>query len=231
MMRPIRKPPGGWPAGLQAKALKGEAPITVRPGPLLPAVDLPAAHADAERRIGRHLSEAELSSWLMDPKVFGDFAAMLRKYGPLSVLPTPVFFHGMAPGDQITIEIEKGKALVVRLQAIGEAGDEGFARVFFELDGQPRTIKAPNRAVTSKVVARARADPANPLHLAAPMPGLVASIAGQKGQKLTAGDVVLTIEAMKMETVLHAERDGEVADILVRPGRQIDAKDLLVVFA
>ena len=124
MMRPIRKPPGGWPAGLQAKALKGEAPITVRPGPLLPAVDLPvvdlpvvdlpvvdlpAAHADAERRIGRHLSEAELSSWLMNPKVFGDFAAMLRKYGPLSVLPTPVFFHGMAPGDEITIEIKKGR--------------------------------------------------------------------------------------------------------------------------
>ena len=236
MMRPIRKPPGGWPAGLQAKALKGEAPITVRPGPLLPAVDLPAvdlpaAHADAERRIGRHLSEAKLSSWLMDPKVSGDFAAMLRKYGPLSVLPTPVFFHGMAPGDEITIEIEKGKALVVRLQAIGETDDEGFARVFFELNGQPRTIKAPNRAVTSKVVARAKADPANPLHLAAPMPGLVASIAVQKGQKLTAGDVVLTIEAMKMETVLHAERDGEVADILVKPGGQIDAKDLLVVFA
>jgi pyruvate carboxylase len=235
-MRPIHKPPGGWPAGLQAKALKGEAPITVRPGPLLPAVDLPAvdlpaAHADAERRIGRHLSEAELSSWLMDPKVSGDFAAMLRKYGPLSVLPTPVFFHGMAPGDEITIEIEKGKALVVRLQAIGETDDEGFARVFFELNGQPRTIKAPNRAVTSKVVARAKADPANPLHLAAPMPGLVASIAVQKGQKLTAGDVVLTIEAMKMETVLHAERDGEVADILVKPGGQIDAKDLLVVFA
>ena len=236
MMRPIRKPPGGWPAGLQAKALKGEAPITVRPGPLppavdLPAVDLPAAHADAERKIGRHLSEAELSSWLMYPKVFGDFAAMLRKYGPLSVLPTPVFFHGMAPGDEITIEIEKGKALVVRLQAIGETDDEGFARVFFELNGQPRTIKAPNRAVTSKVVARARADPANPLHLAAPMPGLVASITVQKGQKLTAGDVVLTIEAMKMETVLHAERDGEVAGILVKPGGQIDAKDLLVVFA
>jgi len=236
MMRPIHKPPGGWPAGLQAKALKGEAPITVRPGPLLPAVDLPAvdlpaAHADAERRIGRHLSEAELSSWLMDPKVSGDFAAMLRKYGPLSVLPTPVFFHGMAPGDEITIEIEKGKALVVRLQAIGETDDEGFARVFFELNGQPRTIKAPNRAVTSKVVARAKADPANPLHLAAPMPGLVASIAVQKGQKLTAGDVVLTIKAMKMETVLHAERDGEVADILVKPGGQIDAKDLLVLFA
>lgn len=227
----LGQPPGGWPAGLQAKALKGETPITVRPGSLLPAVDLPAARADAERKIGRHLSEAELSSWLMYPKVFGDFAAMLRKYGPLSVLPTPVFFYGMAPGDEITIEIEKGKALVVRLQAIGETDDEGFARVFFELNGQPRTIKAPNRAVTSKVVARAKADPANPLHLAAPMPGLVASIAVQKGQKLTAGDVVLTIEAMKMETVLHAERDGEVADILVKPGGQIDAKDLLVVFA
>ena len=227
----LGQPPGGWPVALQKKALKGEVATTQRPGALLGEADLVAARAMAEKQCGRQLTEAEFASWLMYPRVFGDFVAAQRKYGPVSVLPTPVFFYGMAPGDEITIALEKGKALVLRLQTIGDVDDEGQRKVFFELNGQPRIVRVPDRSASSVVVARAKADPANPAHIAAPMPGMIATLTVKPGQEVKAGDVLLTVEAMKMETALHAERDGRVADVLVKPGAQVDAKDLLLVMA
>jgi pyruvate carboxylase len=222
-------PPGGWPAALQKKVLKGETPITVRPGSLLPAADLEATRAAAEKAVGRGIDEHELASYLMYPKVFAEFANAARKYGPVEALPTPVYFYGMAVGDEIAIDIERGKTLVVRLQAIGETDDEGQVRVFFELNGQPRIVKVPNRAAVAKLPARRKAEDDNDAHVAAPMPGLVATVAVRPGQKIKAGDVLLSIEAMKMETALHAPRDGTVQEVLVHAGSPIDAKDLLVV--
>lgn len=225
----LGQPTGGWPVALQKKALKGEKPITVRPGSLLKDADLAAARADAEKKVGRTLDDSELASYLMYPKVFTEFAGAVRKYGPVSVLPTPVFFYGMKPGEEMTIDIEPGKTLVLRLQTLGETDDEGQVRVFFELNGQPRIVKVPNRSAVAKVVARRKAEDGNDAHIAAPMPGAVSTIAVKPGQPVKAGDVLLTIEAMKMETAMHAARDGTVAEVLVSPGSQIDAKDLLVV--
>ncbi len=222
-------PAGSWPQALQKKVLKGETPITVRPGSLLPPADLDAARAAAGKACGRGIDERELASYLMYPKVFTEFAGAARKYGPVSALPTPVYFYGMAVGDEIAIDIERGKTLVVRLQAIGETDDDGQVRVFFELNGQPRIVKVPNRAAVARLPARRKAEDDNDAHVAAPMPGLVATVAVQPGQKIKAGDVLLSIEAMKMETALHAPRDGTVQEVLVHPGSPIDAKDLLVV--
>src|SRR5262249_1463321 len=115
------------------------------------------------------------------------------------------------------------------LQAIGETDDEGQVRVFFELNGQPRIVKVSNRAAAAKLPARPKAEDSNDAHVAAPMPGLIAIVAVKPGQTVKAGDVLLTIEAMKMETALHAPRDGAVQEILVHPGSPIDAKDLLLV--
>jgi len=227
----LGQPPGGWPAPLQHKALKGETPITARPGSLLPPADLDSERAQATKRIGRQLADTEFASFLMYPKVFAEYAAMVRKYGPVSVLPTCVFFYGMQPGDEITVEIERGKSLVVLLQTIGEPDAEGQVRVFFELNGQQRIIRVPDRNATSKVAARQRADEANENHVAAPMPGVVSTVAVKPGQTVKAGDVLLTVEAMKMETALHVSRDATVESVLVTPGSQIDAKDLLVVLA
>ena len=227
----LGQPPGGWPVALQKKALKGDAPVTDRPGSHIAPADLEAERAEAEKRCGRKIDDYELASYLMYPKVFTDYAATERKYGPMSDLPTPVFFYGMQVGDEIAVEIEKGKALVIRLQAIGETDDEGDARVFFELNGQPRIVKVPNRGVTAKRAPRRKAEDANDAHIAAPMPGVVSMLAVKQGQQVKAGEVVLTIEAMKMETALHAPRDGTVQEILVNPGSQIDAKDLLLVLA
>jgi len=224
----LGQPPGGWPKALQTKALKGEKPITARPGSLLAAADLDAARADAERACGRQLSDDELASFLMYPKVFAEFAATIRRYGPVSVLPTPVFFYGMQPGGELAIEIEPGKTLVLVLMTIAETDEEGQVKVFFELNGQPRIIKVLNRASTVKIVARRKAEDGNPSHVAAPMPGSVSIVAVRVGQTVKSGDVVATLEAMKMETVLHAPSDGKIVEILVAPGQQVDARDLLM---
>ncbi|CDX45481.1 Pyruvate carboxylase [Mesorhizobium sp. SOD10] len=223
--------PGGWPAALQKKALKGEKPITVRPGSLLKPADLKASRKDIEGKLDRKLSEYEFASWLMYPKVFTDFAAAQETYGPVSVLPTPAYFYGMKPEDEIFVDIEKGKTLVVRCQAFGEVDDKGMVTVFFELNGQPRRVKVPDRAHgASAAKARRKAEPGNEGHVGAPMPGVVSALAVAAGQAVKAGDVLLSIEAMKMETALHAERDGEIAEVLVKAGDQIDAKDLLIAF-
>ncbi|RWB44836.1 MAG: pyruvate carboxylase [Mesorhizobium sp.] len=223
--------PGGWPAALQKKALKGDKPITVRPGSLLKPADLKASRKDIETKLERKLSEYEFASWLMYPKVFTDFAAAQETYGPVSVLPTPTYFYGMKSEDEIFLDIEKGKTLVVRCQAFGDVDDKGMVTVFFELNGQPRRVKVPDRAHgASAAKTRRKAEPGNEGHVGAPMPGVVSALAVAPGQAVKAGDVLLSIEAMKMETALHAERDGEIAEVLVKAGDQIDAKDLLIAF-
>jgi pyruvate carboxylase len=227
----LGQPPGGWPEALQRKALKGEVPIHARPGSLLPPADFAVMRKEAEARCGRQLDERELSAYAMYPKVFTDFAGAQRKYGPVSRLPTPVYFYGMQPGQEVSVEIEAGKALVIRLQAIGETDDEGQVKVFFELNGQPRVVRVPDRKAVARLPARRKAEEGNEAHVAAPMPGAISTIAVKAGQTVKAGDVLLTIEAMKMETALHAPRDGQVAEVLVQPASPVDAKDLLVVLA
>ncbi len=223
--------PGGWPKSLQDKALKGDKPITVRPGSLLDDADLEAERATAASAAGHDIDDTELASYLMYPKVFTDFDKAQQQYGPTSVLPTPVYFYGLEPGDEIFVDLEPGKTLVVRCQAIGETDEKGEKKVFFELNGQPRNVKVPDRAHGAVGAAAMRkAEDGNAAHVGAPMPGVISTVAVAAGQDVKAGDVLVSIEAMKMETALHAERDGKVAEVLVSPGSQIDAKDLLVVF-
>ncbi|MER8807239.1 pyruvate carboxylase [Mesorhizobium australicum] len=224
--------PGGWPQALQKKALKGDKPITARPGSLLKPADLEKSRKEIENKLERKLSEYEFASWLMYPKVFSDFVAAQETYGPVSVLPTPTYFYGMRSEDEIFVDIERGKTLVVRCQAFGDVDDKGMVTVFFELNGQPRRVKVPDRAHgASAAKARRKAEPGNEAHVGAPMPGVVSALSVAAGQAVKAGDVLLSIEAMKMETALHAERDGTVAEVLVKAGDQIDAKDLLIAFS
>lgn len=131
----LGQPQGGWPQALQAKALKGEVPITVRPGSLLKQADLAAQREHAEKTCGRRLDDREFSAYLMYPKVFAEFNLVNRKYGPVSVLPTSVFFYGMTVGEEVMLQIEQGKALVVQFAALGETRDDGQVEVFFELNG------------------------------------------------------------------------------------------------
>ena len=229
MMRgDLGQPPGGFPPALQAKILKGAEPMTTRPGAHLAPVDLAATEKEVEAKIHRSLREGELMSYLMYPKVFTDHAAHRREFGPVEVLPTPIFFYGMQPGDETLVDLERGKTMVLRCLAISEPDDEGQVRVFFELNGQPRTVRIQDRAAEATAIRHEKAEEGNPAHVAAPMPGSVASVAVSQGQTVKAGDVLLAIEAMKMESAIHAERDGTVARIVRPAGSQVEAKDLLI---
>ena len=223
--------PGGFPEPLARKILKGVEPLAGRPGALLPAADLEAERAKAEAATGWSLSEEELYSYLLYPKVFLDYAEHRKKYGPVSRLSTEVFFYGLRPGREVSIDLDRGLTLVIRCLAIGETDEEGNVRVFYELNGQPRSVKVENRAASASVARRPKADSTNPRHVAAPMPGVVASLAVTQGRSVAAGDLLMTIEAMKMETALHAERDGTVAVLHVAAGQSVDAKDLLLEFS
>ncbi|MGQ2920204.1 MULTISPECIES: pyruvate carboxylase [Rhizobium] len=224
--------PGGWPEALQKKALKGEAPYTVRPGSLLPDADLDAERKAIETKLERSVNDFEFASYLMYPKVFTDFALTAETYGPVSVLPTHAYFYGMEDGEELFADIERGKTLVIVNQASSGTDDKGMVTVFFEINGQPRRIKVPDRAHgASGSAVRRKAEPGNASHISAPMPGVISRVFINQGQEVKAGDVLLSIEAMKMETALHAERDGKIAEVLVRPGDQIDAKDLLISYA
>ncbi|PVE22963.1 pyruvate carboxylase [Microvirga sp. KLBC 81] len=224
----LGQPPGGWPEGILKKVLKGEVPSTARPGKDLPPVDLEAARKKAADVTGTEIDDEDLNGYLMYPKVFTDYASRHRTYGPVRALPTKTFFYGMEPGEEISVEITPGKTLEVRLLTVGETTDEGDVKVFFELNGQPRVIRVPNRLAKAKTAARPKAQEGNPAHVGAPMPGSIASVAVTTGQKVNAGDLLLTIEAMKMETGLHADRAATVKAIHVTPGAQVDAKDLLI---
>jgi len=235
----LGQPPGGWPAGITAKVLKGEVALTTRPGAHLPAVDLAAARAGLVRDLTHGLDDDEdetidaedLMGFLMYPKVFTEYRTRHRSYGPVRSLPTRTFFYGMAAGEEITAEIDPGKTLEIRLQAVGDTGDDGDVKVFFELNGQPRVVRVPNRAVKARTAARPKAQDGNPGHVGAPMPGSVTAVTVSVGQTVHAGDLLLTIEAMKMETGLHADRSATVVALHVTPGSQIDAKDLLIELA
>ena len=227
----IGQPYGGFPQALQKKVLKGRTALTVRPGLVLPAADLVAEQAELERRIGRQANSRDLASYLMYPKVFTDFARVRAEYGDVSVLPTAAFFYGLRIGEEISIDLERGKTLILKLVATGEVHEDGTRTVFFELNGQPRSVRVRDQRAVAKRAPARKADLANPLQVGAPMPGTVVAIAVKPGQKVERGATLLTLEAMKMETVVRAERDAQVADVLVQPGQPVDAKDLLLLLA
>ena len=227
----LGQPPKGFPKDIQSKILKGEAPNTDRPGASVPPTDLAATRLELSKLLdGKEVDDEDLQGYLMYPKVFLDYMGRHRTYGPVRTLPTNVFFYGMEPGDEIAVEIDPGKTMEIRLQAIGETNEDGEAKVFFELNGQPRVIRVPNRMVKATTIQRPKAETGNENHIGAPMPGVVASVAAIAGQAVKEGDLLLTIEAMKMETGIHAERDATVKAVHIAAGGQIDAKDLLIEF-
>ena len=225
-------PPDGFPPALARKVLRlgddEQPPQPYRPGDTLPAADLDAVRAQAEAECGMPLDEQRLASYLMYPKVMRDFCAHTRKYGDTSLLPTPVFFYGPQPQQEIAVDIDAGKTLLIALQSILPDGDVA-RKVRFELNGQGRMVRVQHADAAAAGHAPRVADPHDPLQVAAPMPGTVVSVAVQVGQKVQAGATLLALEAMKMETVVTADRDARVAEVLVKPGDRVQAKELAIV--
>jgi len=227
----LGQPHGGFPPALQAKVLKGRAPLTTRPGEALPPADLAALRVSAQAGVGHELSDRQFASYLMYPQVYSEYDAERQRFGDVAKIPTLAFFYGMEPGQEISIDLERGKSLIVRYVTRSESHEDGTRTVFFELNGQPRAVRVLDRTATPTRPAQRKIEEGNPRHIGAPMPGTVATVAVVPGQKIARGDVVVTLEAMKMQAAVRAEVDGQVSEVLVRVSTQVDAKDLLVVLA
>ncbi|HEV3180875.1 MAG TPA: pyruvate carboxylase [Steroidobacteraceae bacterium] len=225
----LGQPQGGFPAGLQRKVLKGAQPLSRRAGAALAHVDLAAERARIQQRLPREVTDEDLASHLMYPRVWAEYARERLQYGDPAILPTAVFFYGMEPGQEISIDLERGKTLIVRYLATSEPHEDGTRTVFFELNGQPRSVRVPDRNQVAKRPPPRKVEPDNARQTGAPMPGIVTVVTAVAGARVARGDVLLTLEAMKMEIAVRAESDGEVAEVLARPGQAVEAKDLLVV--
>ena len=225
----LGQPYGGFPPALQQKILKGAPPRTGRPGATLPAVDLAAERARIQQQLPRPVTDEDLASYLMYPRVWLEYARERALYGDPSILPTPVFFYGMEPGQEISVDLERGKTLIVRYLASSEPHEDGTRTVFFELNGQPRSVRVPDKSQVARRAQPRKSDPDAPGEVGAPMPGVVASVAVKPGVVVAQGDLLVSLEAMKMETAVRAARDGTVAEVFVRLGQSVEARDLLVI--
>jgi pyruvate carboxylase len=224
----LGQPVGGFPKALQKRVLRSQKPMRGRPGAQLPPADLNGTRTQLEQRLQRPVTNREVVTQLLYPRVFPELTEHLTKYSDTSVLPTPTFFYGMEPGEEQSIEIETGKTLIVKFLTVGDPHEDGRRQVFFELNGQPREVMALDRSHAAALARHPRAEPGNPRHVAAPMPGLVVSVVVVQGEQVAAGQKVLSLEAMKMESTVYAETGGTVAEVLVHPGTQVEAGDLLL---
>ncbi|GAC1692862.1 MAG: pyruvate carboxylase [Steroidobacteraceae bacterium] len=225
----LGQPYGGFPPALQKKILKGAPPLGVRPGALLPAVDLDAARQRLQQLLPRAVTDEDLASYLMYPRVWQDYARARQQYGDPQILPTPVFFYGMEPGQEVSVDLERGKTLIVRYLASSEPHEDGTRTVFFELNGQPRSVRVPDESRVAQRPPARKAEAGNLRHVGAPMPGTVVTVMAVAGATVTRGDTLVTLEAMKMQTAVRAESGGVVDEVLAVPGQTVDAKDLLLV--
>jgi pyruvate carboxylase len=224
----LGQPHGGFPKELQKVLLKGKEPIAVRPGELLEEVDFKALRDELYKEIGREVTSFDVIAYALYPKVFLEYVKMAQQYGDLSVLDTPTFLYGMRLGEEVEIEIETGKTLIVKLVSIGQPQADGTRVVYFELNGQPREVVIKDEGIKSTVVSKIKGDPKNSNHLSATMPGTVVKVIAEKGEKVEKGDHLMITEAMKMETTVQAPFSGIVKDIYVQSGEAIQTGDLLI---
>ena len=224
----LGQPHGGFPKELQKVILKGKEAITVRPGELLEPVDFKALRDELYHELGREVTSHDVIAYALYPKVFLEYAKTVQQYGDLSVLDTPTFLYGLRLGEEIQVEIETGKTLIVKLVSVGQPQADGTRTVYFELNGQSREVVVKDDSIKSTIQSKVKADPKNPNHLSATMPGTVVKVIVEKGERVEKGDHLMITEAMKMETTVQAPFSGVVKDIYVQSGEAIQTGDLLI---
>jgi pyruvate carboxylase len=225
----LGEPEGGWPPKLQEVILRGAKPKLGRPGEHLAPVDFEQTASTLEKKLARKVSPSDLLSFLMYPDVFLKFDSARTSYGNVDVLPTPQFFYGLETGEEIAVEIEPGKVLIVKFLTVSEPQPDGTRTVFYELNGQPREVSIRDLSRKAVVESRVKADPGDPGQVGAPIPGAVSSIAVDVGQPVAKGDRLLIMEAMKMQSTIYSPVAGRVKQKLVKVGDKVEAKDLLLV--
>ena len=222
------QPAWGFPKDLQKIVLKGEEPISVRPGSLLPPADFEAAKEHLRKVCGHEPSERDVISWLTYPKVLEDYFKNRAEYGYLTRLGSHVYFHGLAVGETNRVNIEDGKTLVIKYLGLGDANEDGTRVVQFELNGMRREINVQDKHAKASVHAVEKADPDDPMQVGASIPGAVSKVLVKKGDEVKENDVLLIIEAMKMETSVVARADGVVGEVKVEAGDSVVAGQLLM---
>jgi pyruvate carboxylase len=225
----LGRPDGGWPRRLQRMVLGRHKPISGRPGAQLPAIDFDETAAKIEQQIGRKPSRDETLSYVMYPDVFVKFARGADRYGDLGILPTAPFFYGMKTGDEIAVDLEPGKTIVVKFLTVGELRPDGERTIFFELNGQPREVSIRDRSQKTTAPPKEFADPNHRGHIGAPTPGVVTAISVEAGQVVEAGHKLLVLEAMKMQSTVYAPVAGRVVRKLIQAGQTVETKQLLLV--
>ena len=219
---------GGFPEAVQRKILRGEKPLSGRPGESMSDADFAATKTELSTVVQRDPTQQDVVTSLLYPEVFKQFVEHQQLYSDTSCLPTPLFFHGQELAEEISVEIEPGKTLIIKFMAVGEPHPDGRRHVFFELNGVPRSVTVDDRSLEADAQRATKADPKNPAHIGADMPGMVVTLAVQQDESVREGQKLLIIEAMKMQTTVLAQHDGKVVDVLVKPGSQIESGDLLM---
>ncbi len=219
----LGEPMGGWPKNV-VNAIVGKQKAKAQK---LPKIDLTATKAELALKLKRETNEDDLYSHLMYPQVFAEFAKFARDYSDVSVLPTPAFFYGLKPGEEISVDIEEGKTLFIKLINTGAPDKDGRRVISYELNGMPRESSVQDKSVAPKVKARPKANASNPKEVGAPIPGMVTALPLGIGSKVTKGDKIVTLEAMKMQTTLYAPADGVLDELLVQVGDSVESDDLL----
>ncbi|MBU5635240.1 pyruvate carboxylase [Geomonas sp. Red69] len=227
----IGQPYQGFPKELQKIILKGQEPITCRPGELLEPADFERERAAAEAKVGHPVNDEELMSYMMYPSVYVEYAKHRQEFSDVSVIPTPIFFYGLEPGQETSIELQPGKTLIVKLNAIGKTQPDGTKKIYFELNGNARSVTVRDQSVQSDEAGHEKADKSNPKHVGAPMPGKVIKLNVKVGDAVKAGDILAVTEAMKMETNIKAKEDGTVAEVKCKEGGKVEKEELLFVMA
>ena len=229
-------PQGGWPKDVQRVILGDKRAAEAQknfdkgvvPGTIASPANFDKIRKELAEKLKREVTDDDLFSHLMYPQVFADFSKHLREFSDVSVLPTSAFFYGLRRGEEIAASIEEGKTLIIRLINVSDPDKDGRRTVNFELNGITREAHINDKKVAPQTRSRVKADLADPLQVGAPIPGLVAAIAVSVGQKVTKGDKLLMMEAMKMQTTVTAAVDGVVSELLAQVGETVESKDLLL---
>src|SRR5215472_3362367 len=192
------------------------------------AIDFATEKESVEKKAGHTISSEDLLTYLLYPEVFLKFDKFRQAHADVSVLPTPAFFYGLKSGEEITVEIEAGKTLIIKYMTASEPHPDGTRTLFFELNGQPREVNVRDKSLRVVERAHPKADAADPGQVGAPTAGVVSSIAVQPNHAVERGAKLKTLEAMKMQSNIYAPIAGRIAKLLVAPGQNVEAKDLLV---
>ncbi|MDA9592057.1 pyruvate carboxylase [bacterium] len=225
----LGQPKGGWPKAVQKVVLGDRKPYKGRPGARAEKVDLEATREEVKAITKRvECCDDDLYAYLMYPQVFKDLVKYINEYGHARVLPTPAFFYGLKPGEEISVEIQEGKILIIKLIYVSEPDKEGLRTLTFELNGRARECVIADKSIKSEVKRRTKADSADKMQIGAPIPAMVSAVTATVGHKVKKGEKLIILEAMKMQTTVYALTDGIIDQVEVQAGDQVESKDLLV---